>query len=128
MPSTGGYLVSPRLIAAMAASLMLSGVSKSGSDRQRNDVPALGLQVAHGGWNLARLALARSCRPSRRCAVHGPRPRLRPRYSGVVIKPLGLAIAEGRLGGDEAGRAAFDIVLIERLNTTHPDTDPSRCA
>src|SRR5271166_1720532 len=31
MPSTGGYLVSPRLIAAMAASLMLSGVSKSGS-------------------------------------------------------------------------------------------------
>jgi hypothetical protein len=41
---------------------------------------------------------------------------------------LGLAIVEGRLGGDEAGRAAFDIVLIERLNTTHPDTDPSRCA
>src|SRR5580704_16740460 len=31
MPSTGGYLVSPRLIAATAASLMLSGVSKSGS-------------------------------------------------------------------------------------------------
>src|SRR5271166_4241395 len=31
MPSTGGYLVSPRLIAAIAASLMLSGVSKSGS-------------------------------------------------------------------------------------------------
>ena len=30
--------------------------------------------------------------------------------------------------GDEAGRAAFDIVLIERLNTTHPDTDPSSCA
>ena len=28
----------------------------------------------------------------------------------------------------EAGCAAFDIVLIERLNTTHPDTDPSRCA
>jgi hypothetical protein len=41
---------------------------------------------------------------------------------------LGLAIVEGRLGGDEAGRAAFDIVLIERLNTTHPDTDPSRGA
>ncbi len=31
MPSTGGYLVSPRRIAAIAASLMLSGVSKSGS-------------------------------------------------------------------------------------------------
>src|SRR5579872_2037397 len=31
MPSTGGYLVSPRLIASIAASLMLSGVSKSGS-------------------------------------------------------------------------------------------------
>ncbi len=31
MPSTGGYLVSPRRIAAMAASLTLSGVSKSGS-------------------------------------------------------------------------------------------------
>ena len=28
----------------------------------------------------------------------------------------------------QAGRAAFDIVLIERLNTTHPDTDPSRGA
>jgi hypothetical protein len=32
------------------------------------------------------------------------------------------------LGGDEAGRAVFDIVLTERLNTTPPDTDPSRCA
>ena len=31
MPSTGGYLVSPRLIASIAACLMLSGVSKSGS-------------------------------------------------------------------------------------------------
>ena len=31
MPSTGGYLVSPRWIASIAASLMLSGVSKSGS-------------------------------------------------------------------------------------------------
>src|SRR5271163_4590047 len=31
MPSTGGYLVSPLRIAAIAASLMLSGVSKSGS-------------------------------------------------------------------------------------------------
>ena len=29
---------------------------------------------------------------------------------------------------DCSRRAAFDIVLIERLNTTHPDTDPSRCA
>jgi hypothetical protein len=29
MPSTAVYLVSPRLIAAMAASLILSGVSKS---------------------------------------------------------------------------------------------------
>jgi hypothetical protein len=28
----------------------------------------------------------------------------------------------------EAERAAYDIVLIERLNATHPDTDPSRCA
>jgi hypothetical protein len=28
----------------------------------------------------------------------------------------------------EAERAAFDIVLVEFLNTTHPDTDPSRCA
>src|SRR5271170_1757050 len=31
MPSTGGYLVSPRLIASIAARLTLSGVSKSGS-------------------------------------------------------------------------------------------------
>src|SRR5271156_3851271 len=31
MPSTGGYLVSPLRIAAIAASLTLSGVSKSGS-------------------------------------------------------------------------------------------------
>src|SRR5262245_17487100 len=31
MPSTCVYLLSPRLIAAIAASLMLSGVSKSGS-------------------------------------------------------------------------------------------------
>src|SRR5690348_12246785 len=31
MPSTGGYLVSPRSIALIAACLMLSGVSKSGS-------------------------------------------------------------------------------------------------
>src|SRR3984957_10850295 len=31
MPSTGGYLVSPRSIALIAALLMLSGVSKSGS-------------------------------------------------------------------------------------------------
>src|SRR5271156_1071311 len=31
MPSTGGYLVSPRSIALIAARLTLSGVSKSGS-------------------------------------------------------------------------------------------------
>src|ERR1700735_1606656 len=31
MPSTGGYLVSPRSIALIAACLMLLGVSKSGS-------------------------------------------------------------------------------------------------
>jgi hypothetical protein len=28
----------------------------------------------------------------------------------------------------EAERAAFDIVLVELLNATHPDTDPNRCA
>ena len=28
----------------------------------------------------------------------------------------------------EAERAAFEIILIERLNATHPDTDPNRCA
>ena len=28
----------------------------------------------------------------------------------------------------EAERAAFDIVLVEFLNRTHPDTDPNRCA
>ena len=28
----------------------------------------------------------------------------------------------------EAERAAYDIVLTERLNATHPDTDPNRCA
>ena len=28
----------------------------------------------------------------------------------------------------EAERAAFEIVLVEFLNATHPDTDPSRCA
>ena len=28
----------------------------------------------------------------------------------------------------EAERAAYDIVLVEFLNATHPDTDPSRCA
>jgi hypothetical protein len=28
----------------------------------------------------------------------------------------------------EAERAAFDIVLAEFLNRTHPDTDPNRCA
>ena len=31
MPSTGGYFVSPRSIASIAAFLILSGVSKSGS-------------------------------------------------------------------------------------------------
>src|SRR5688500_10250870 len=31
MPATGGYFVSPRRMASIAASLMLSGVSKSGS-------------------------------------------------------------------------------------------------
>ena len=35
MPETGVYLVSPRSIAAMAASLTLSGVSKSGSPTER---------------------------------------------------------------------------------------------
>src|ERR1044071_1393517 len=35
MPSMLVYLVSPRLMAAMAASLMLSGVSKSGSPAAR---------------------------------------------------------------------------------------------
>src|SRR6478609_8683749 len=28
----------------------------------------------------------------------------------------------------EAERAAFDIILVEFLNRTHPDTDPNRCA
>ena len=28
----------------------------------------------------------------------------------------------------EAERAAYDIVLVEFLNATHPDTDPNRCA
>jgi hypothetical protein len=28
----------------------------------------------------------------------------------------------------EAERVAFEIVLVEHLNATHPDTDPSRCA
>jgi hypothetical protein len=28
----------------------------------------------------------------------------------------------------EAERAAFETVLINRLNAIHPDTDPSRCA
>jgi hypothetical protein len=28
----------------------------------------------------------------------------------------------------EAERAAFDMVLVEFLNATHPDTDPNRCA
>jgi hypothetical protein len=35
MPETGGYLVSPRRIASIAASLMWSGVSKSGSPTER---------------------------------------------------------------------------------------------
>jgi hypothetical protein len=28
----------------------------------------------------------------------------------------------------EAERAAFDNLLVEQLNATHPDTDPNRCA
>jgi hypothetical protein len=28
----------------------------------------------------------------------------------------------------QAERAAFDIILVEFLNATHPDTDPGRCA
>jgi hypothetical protein len=28
----------------------------------------------------------------------------------------------------EAERAAYEMVLVEFLNATHPDTDPSRCA
>ena len=28
----------------------------------------------------------------------------------------------------EAERVAYEIVLVELLNATHPDTDPSRCA
>src|SRR5690606_28681914 len=35
MPATGVYFVSPRLIASMAACLILSGVSKSGSPAPR---------------------------------------------------------------------------------------------
>jgi hypothetical protein len=35
MPSTAVYFVSPRSIAAIAACLMLSGVSKSGSPAAR---------------------------------------------------------------------------------------------
>jgi hypothetical protein len=35
MPETGVYFVSPRLIASMAAFLILSGVSKSGSPAPR---------------------------------------------------------------------------------------------
>jgi hypothetical protein len=47
MPSTAVYLVSPRRMAAMAASLMLSGVSKSGSPGAQPDHVAAGrLQVA----------------------------------------------------------------------------------
>jgi len=45
MPSTMVYFVSPRSIARIAACLMLSGVSKSGSPRQRDDVAALRLQL-----------------------------------------------------------------------------------
>ena len=32
------------------------------------------------------------------------------------------------LSRTEAERAAFEIVLINLLNATHPNTDPSRCA
>ena len=46
----------------------------------------------------------------------------------VGVEPSILRSGCAWLGGDEAGRAAFDIVLTERPNTTHPDTDPSRCA
>src|ERR1700736_1408235 len=43
IPDTGVYLVSPRSIAAIAACLMLSGVSKSGSpvDSETTSRPAL---------------------------------------------------------------------------------------
>jgi hypothetical protein len=33
-----------------------------------------------------------------------------------------------RLPRPEAERAAYDIVVVEFLNATHPDTDPNRCA
>jgi len=42
----------------------------------------------------------------------------------VGVEPSILRSGCAWLGGDEAGRAAFDIVLIERLNTTHPDNRP----
>jgi hypothetical protein len=32
------------------------------------------------------------------------------------------------LSRSQAERAAFEIALVERLNTTHPDTPPDRCA
>ena len=32
------------------------------------------------------------------------------------------------IGDQAAERAAYDIVLVEFLNATHPDTDPNRRA
>ena len=46
MPSTSVYLVRPSFSALMAASLMFSGVSKSGSPADsRNDIAALGFEL-----------------------------------------------------------------------------------
>jgi hypothetical protein len=53
-----------------------------------------------------------------------PLPPLRQAFETAVARIMQLR----GLPPPEAERAAFDIVLVDFLNATHPDTDPNRCA
>jgi hypothetical protein len=58
---------------------------------------------------------------SRIVATAGEWSRIFGRHVATVMRVRNLRQAE-------AERAAYDIVLVEFLNATHPDTDPNRCA
>ena len=53
-----------------------------------------------------------------------PLPPLRQAFETAVARVMQIRSLPRR----EAEREAFNIVLVEFLNATHPDTDPNRCA
>jgi hypothetical protein len=85
-------------------------------------------------------------RPHSACSSPRSRRRTSGRYKQAVVAELSRIAAAAdewrrifedhvatvmrvrRLPRPEAERAAYDIVVVEFLNATHPDTDPNRCA